>query len=84
MLLDPRTLNNAGCGGAAGLSVYLSLKSALKCPVILAGGITSENVSDIIKKVNPDIIDLMTGVESSPGIKDEKKIAALIKAVRVL
>ena len=50
--------------------------------VILSGGIHAENVSDAIRSVRPYAIDVNSGVESSPGIKDPEKIAALFRAVR--
>jgi phosphoribosylanthranilate isomerase len=51
-------------------------------PVILAGGLTPENVSEAIKKVRPYAVDVATGVETSPGVKDHEKIQAFIAACR--
>jgi phosphoribosylanthranilate isomerase len=42
---------------------------AAKKPVIIAGGIRPENVIEVIEKTGAKIIDIMTGVEVSPGIK---------------
>lgn len=53
-----------------------------KKPFFLAGGITPENVSAAISLVRPDAIDLASGVESSPGIKDHAKLAQLFERVR--
>lgn len=79
LLFDPRTPDNAANGGLADISAFLRLKQAASCPVILAGGINPENIAGFICKVRPEIIDLMTGVEQSPGIKDEAKVAALFR-----
>jgi phosphoribosylanthranilate isomerase len=53
-----------------------------KIPVILAGGLTPENVAEAITQVHPYAVDVATGIESSPGIKDHKKIAAFISSAR--
>jgi len=52
-------------------------------PVILAGGLTPENVGDTIRKIRPYAVDVASGIEERPGIKDHKKIAAFIVAARV-
>lgn len=51
-------------------------------PVILAGGLNPENVEDALSSVNPYAVDVASGVESSPGIKDHSKILAFVKACR--
>jgi len=51
-------------------------------PVILAGGLRPENVVEAIKLTKPYGVDVSTGVETSPGIKDTKKITEFIEAVR--
>jgi phosphoribosylanthranilate isomerase len=50
-------------------------------PVILAGGLTPENVGDAIARVRPYGIDVSSGVEQSPGIKDHGRIRALFEAI---
>jgi phosphoribosylanthranilate isomerase len=50
--------------------------------VILAGGLNSSNVQKAIKTVKPYAVDVSTGVESSPGLKDLRKIEFFIKKVR--
>ncbi|MDI6784057.1 MAG: phosphoribosylanthranilate isomerase [bacterium] len=50
--------------------------------VILAGGLTPENVAEAIKAVNPYAVDVNTGVESAPGKKDHEKMKGFVEAVR--
>jgi phosphoribosylanthranilate isomerase len=50
-------------------------------PVILAGGITAENAGLAAATVRPAALDVATGAEISPGIKDFDKVAALLAAL---
>nr|HID59414.1 phosphoribosylanthranilate isomerase [Desulfobacterales bacterium] len=53
-------------------------------PIILSGGLTPENVETAIFKVKPYGVDVSSGVESSPGIKDDKKMRLFVERVRNL
>lgn len=51
-------------------------------PIILAGGIIPENAALASKTVQPSALDIASGAEISPGVKDLKKVAALIRATQ--
>jgi len=48
-------------------------------PLILAGGLNPKNVKDAIRRVQPYAVDVSTGVESRPGIKDSEKVLAFME-----
>lgn len=69
-----------------GTGKTFSWQSVLELPgrasVVLAGGLTPENVGDAIAVVRPWAVDVSSGVESAPGIKDHALIEAFVAAVR--
>jgi len=53
-------------------------------PILLAGGLTPENVQEAIRQVQPYGVDVSSGVEQSPGRKDSVKMHAFIQSVRLV
>jgi phosphoribosylanthranilate isomerase len=51
-------------------------------PVILAGGLTPENVAGAIRGIRPYAVDVASGVEVRPGIKDPSRVTAFVRAAR--
>lgn len=72
-----------GVPGGTGEAFDWSLVPAdLGKPVILAGGLTADNVRSAIAQVSPYAVDVSGGVEASKGVKDAEKIRAFIREVR--
>jgi len=76
-----------GMSGGTGLVHDWNLSKRVKqiihpTPLILAGGLTPENVQEAIHTVQPYAVDVSTGVESHPGTKDPAKVLAFIRNVK--
>ena len=56
---------------------------SLDVPIILAGGLTPENVGEAIQRVRPYGVDVASGVESKPGKKDHERLRAFIDRAEV-
>ncbi|MBL4711560.1 MAG: phosphoribosylanthranilate isomerase [Gammaproteobacteria bacterium] len=80
LLLDGHAPGEAGGTGEA--FIWTSM-ATMDTPIILAGGLTPENVNVAIKQVQPYAVDVSSGVESSPGIKDKNKVAAFMQQVAI-
>jgi len=81
ILLDTFSEKEAGGTGKPFDWQLFNSYRALGHHIILAGGINSGNIIKAIEMTNPDGIDLSSGVEKSPGIKDEEKIKNLMTIV---
>jgi len=82
LLLDAHA--GAAYGGSGTLiDLALAAECVAKCPALriaLAGGLKPENVGDAVQRVQPYAVDVASGVESAPGVKDREKMAAFIDA----
>lgn len=79
LLLDS---HSAGQQGGTGVSFDWSKIPGLEGPpLILAGGLRPDNVATAISIVRPYGVDVASGVESAPGIKDAEKMAAFVREV---
>ena len=77
---DPKTVG--GTGKVCDWNQARDLVRASDTPVLLAGGLTSENVADAIRIVDPWGVDVSSGVEIEPGVKDIDQVRAFIDACR--
>jgi phosphoribosylanthranilate isomerase len=69
-------------GGTGQLFDWRLIPATLSLPLILSGGLTPQNVAEGVSAVRPWAVDVSSGVESAPGVKDAAKIIAFIKGVR--
>jgi phosphoribosylanthranilate isomerase len=79
LLLD--TYSDVAVGGTGQVFDWQLIPPNLDVPVILAGGLTVDNVASALRQVKPYAVDVSGGVESSKGIKDKIKIASFIREV---
>ncbi len=83
---DVNTLLIDGSAGGRGEAFHheelAALMPRISKPVVLAGGLTPDNVADAIRTVHPWAVDVSSGVETDPGVKDEGLIRRFCAAVR--
>lgn len=79
-LLDSHAPGEQGGSGKA--FDWESIPAALDRPLVLAGGLKPESVATAVAQYRPYAVDVSSGVESAPGIKDAGRIAAFVKEVR--
>jgi phosphoribosylanthranilate isomerase len=80
LLLDAFVAGSQGGTGSA--FDWDLIPPSLPLPVVLAGGLTADNVGEAIRRVRPWAVDVSSGVEREKGIKDAARIAAFIRGAR--
>ena len=80
-LLDSRVEGRRGGTGVA-FDWRLAASATRHGPIILAGGLTPENVAEAVRTVRPYGVDTSSGVEREPGRKDPAKVRAFVAAAR--
>jgi len=81
LLVDAHIKGAYGGTGETG-DWALARQLAAQASILLAGGLNPENVAAAVRAVDPWGVDVASGVESSPGVKDPVKILAFIAAAR--
>jgi phosphoribosylanthranilate isomerase len=83
-VVDAPVLSASGGYGGTGQTCDwdVAREAAARAPVLLAGGLGPENVADAIRAVRPWGVDVASGVESAPGVKDPEKVAAFVRRAK--
>ncbi|MFD2249717.1 phosphoribosylanthranilate isomerase [Pseudochelatococcus lubricantis] len=84
LLLDAKPAADAVLPGGNGIPFDHRLIAGERfgVPFLLSGGLHADNVADAIRLVRPQGVDVSSGVESAPGVKDAARIAAFVRAAR--
>jgi phosphoribosylanthranilate isomerase len=83
LLVD--SVDESGAGGTGETHDWVrtrELVDALETPVVLAGGLTPENVAEAVDTVGPYGVDVASGTEASGGVKDHEKVRAFVQNTR--
>jgi len=82
LLLDARDPGQPGARGGTGHTLSTALLVAWDDKALwLAGGLNPQNIRPLVDRWEPELVDLSSGVEASPGIKDPDKVQALFRAL---
>ena len=85
LIVDSKTTSRpAGTGVALDWDLASVMAGGLDIPLILAGGLTAENVAEAVAKVRPYAVDVISGVEREPGVKDGEKMRAFVASAKKL
>ena len=83
LLIDAKSPSSSVLPGGNGLNFDWNLLKnfEFRCPWLLAGGLNSENAAEAIALTGATQLDLSSGVEKAPGLKDDKKISLFMSAI---
>jgi len=83
LLIDAKSPSSSVLPGGNGVNFDWKLLKDFnfQCPWLLAGGLTSENAAEAIALTGATQLDLSSGVEKAPGLKDDKKISLFMSAI---
>lgn len=73
---------HGGSGKVIEWDLAAELVAHLDVPVLLAGGLNPDNVAEAIRRVRPAGVDVSSGIEKAPGIKDSERLRAFIENAR--
>ncbi len=76
------TYSERAAGGTGEIFDWARVPAGLGKPLVLAGGLTPDNVASAIASVGPYAVDVSSGVERAKGVKDADKIEAFVRAVQ--
>jgi len=82
LLYDAKPPKDASRPGGLGVVFDWSLLEGAPTPFLLSGGLDPTNVGDAVRRVRPCGVDVSSGVESAPGVKDESRVRAFVAAAR--
>lgn len=83
LLIDAKSPSSSVLPGGNGFNFDWKLLKdfEFQCPWLLAGGLNSENAAEAIALTGANQLDLSSGVEKAPGLKDDKKISSFMSAI---
>jgi phosphoribosylanthranilate isomerase len=84
ILFDAKAASDAKLPGGNGRTFDWAVLDGVfdRLPFMLSGGLTPDNVEDAIARTHPAIVDVSSGVEEAPGIKDPERIRRFLRAVK--
>jgi phosphoribosylanthranilate isomerase len=83
LIVDSKTSSRpAGTGVTLDWDISARMVENVDLPLVLAGGLTAENVAHAVEKVKPYAVDVISGVEREPGDKDPEKMRAFVAAAK--